>query len=283
MQSADSQARNIQARITAIEKQHVKALESESECATVLAEIRAEQTLLDADLTESERLREVLETLDKSRKDARLAFERAKVEREKAAGAIERMKYSALLNRFPSMDETARLLLSRILADGHCLVCSAPASQRQVELEQLVEKGFCPICGAEPTEQDNVVGPHKVDQARRKRESKRLALARKEEETQRRQMTDFSDQYDQTLAELEKLGKKIRERKRKDRRLRARLPDTTTSEEYESVIAALRRERSEWIHERALHLKDLRILLSEQSDSITSKSQELKTAFCPFD
>ena len=277
--SADSQARNIQTRITAIEKQHVKALESESESAAVLAEIKAEQTLLDADLTEFERLREVLVALDKSRKDARLAFERAKVEHEKATGAIERMKYSALLNRFPSMDEAARLVLSRILADGHCLICNARASQKQVELEKLVDRGCCPICGAEPIEQDNLVGPHIVDQARRKRENERLILARREEDTQHRQMSEFTDQYDQTLAELERLGNEIRERERKDKRLRARLPDTTTSKEYESVLKALRRERSEWVHVRASRLRDLQMLLSDRNDRITSKSQELKKVF----
>lgn len=279
LQSADSQARNIKTRITATEKQRDEVLASESESAAVLAEIEAEQRLLDADIEASERLTEVLEELDEGRKAARLAFERSKVEREKAAGAIERLKYSALLHRFPSMEETTRLVLSRILTDGRCLACSAPAREKQAELEEVVESGCCPICGAEPVEQDNVVGAHQVDQARRVKEIERLNLARKEEDTQRRLMADFSDQYDETLEELGKLRKKIEDRTRADKRLRSRLPDTTTSKEYENVLKTLRRERSVWIEKRATHLKNLQLLLSKRRERITSKSNELKETF----
>ena len=125
LQSADSQARNIHARITATKKQWRKALQLEAKSEGVLAKIEAEQQLLDAELEEVERLQERLEQLDENRKAARLAHERAKIEREAAIGVIERLKYTALLKYFPSMEDTTRLVMSRIITDSRCLVCNA--------------------------------------------------------------------------------------------------------------------------------------------------------------
>ena len=102
--SADSQARNIHARMTAIEKRRNKALQLEAGSEGVLVALEAEQKLLDAELEELERLQETLEQLDEDRRAARLAHERAKLEREDAIRAIERLKYTALLKRFPSME-----------------------------------------------------------------------------------------------------------------------------------------------------------------------------------
>ena len=117
------------------------------------------------------------ERLDEERKGARLAHERAKREREDAAGAIERLKYAVLLRHFPSMEDTTRLVLSRIMSDGQCLACNAPANDKRAELEDQIARGCCPICGAEPQAQDNVVAPHEFDKAKRERELERAELA----------------------------------------------------------------------------------------------------------
>ena len=193
LQSADSQARNIHARITATEKQWRKALQREAGSEGVLAEIEAEQKLLDAELVEVERLQEALEQLDENRKAARLAHERAKIEREDAIGAIERLKYTALLKHFPNMDDTTRLVMSRIMTDSRCLVCNASAKEKRIELEQQVARGCCPVCGAEPEAQDNVVAPHEFDQAKLERERRRAERAKLEEETKFRQLHDSTD------------------------------------------------------------------------------------------
>ena len=63
----------------------------------MLAQLEAEQKLLDAEVAEASRLDEVLAQLDTDRQQARLELERAKVEREEASGSMERLKYTALL------------------------------------------------------------------------------------------------------------------------------------------------------------------------------------------
>lgn len=279
LQSADSQARNIHARSSAMEKQRDKALEREAGEQGVLAKLQAEQKLLDAELEERQRLQALRERLDEERKRARLAHERAKREREDSAGAIERLKYAALLRHFPSMEDTTRLVMSRIMSDGQCLACNAPANEKRAELEDQIARGCCPICGAEPEVQDNVIGPHEFDQAKRERELERAKLAKREEEKTLQQLHDSVTDYDETLNQLEKITASIEERKRKEKRLRAELPDTTTSREYENVLNTLRNELREWEVRRATHLRNLRSLLNERKESMTGKSNELVETF----
>ena len=263
LQSADSQARNIHARMSAIEKRRNKALRLEAGSERVLAALEAEQTLLDAELEEAERLQEALEQLDEDRRAARLAHERAKLEREDAIRAIERLKYTALLKRFPNMDDTTRLVMSRIMTDSRCLVCNASAEQKRLELEQNVLRGFCPICGAEPEAQDNVIATHEFDQARLDRERARAERAKLEEETKFHELHETAERYDQTLKKLTRTRESIDERKRKNRRLRSSLPQTTTSKEYDNVLNTLRKDHREKQEERATHLQELRILLND--------------------
>ena len=279
LQSADSQARNINVRITATRTQLSKALQREAGSEDVLTKIKAEQELLDAELVEADQLGQMLEQLDENRKDARLAHERAKIEREDAAGAVERMKYAALLNHFPRIDDTTRLALSRIMSDSRCLVCNASAKDKQLELEQQVASGCCPICGAEPKAQDNVVAAHEVDQARLQRERERVERAKLEEETRFQQLRDFSSRYDQTLERIVKIRQSIKERGEKNRRLRTRLPETITSSEYENTLKTLSSEHREWQERRATYSQELRSLLAAKEEAITAKSNELIETF----
>ncbi len=279
LQSADSQARNIHARMTAIEKQRNKTLQREAGAQGVLAQLEAEQKLLDAELEEQRRLQERLGELDESRRDARLAHERAKIEREEAAGAIERLKYSALLRRFPNMEDTTRLVISRIMSDGRCLVCNASATDKRAELEDQIKRGCCPVCGAEPEVQDNVVGPHEFDHAKRQREQERAERAKQEEEKTFQQLRDSMTAYNKTIRQLEETRASIQERTTRGRRLRTQLPDTTTSREYERVLDTLRNEFREQEELRATHLRDLRSLLTDRREAMTQQSSALTETF----
>ena len=279
LQSADSQARNVHARMTATEQQLTKALQQEAQAEGVLAELSAEQEFLDAELGEAQRLEAALQELNEQRKRARLAYERAKIVREEADGAVERLKYTALLRHFPSMDDTTRLVLSRIMTDGRCMACNAPAQEKQVELEQQVARGCCPICGAESKFQDNVVAPHEFDQALLVRQRQRAANAKRDEAAQLADLQDFAGKYKETLSEWERLQESIATRTDKNRQLRARLPDTVTSTEYQNALRSLRREFDEWQAKRAARLEGLRTFFSARRDVIVAKSSELVDAF----
>lgn len=279
LQSADSQARNVHARITATERRWRKALREEAQVEGVLAELAAEQKVLDAELEDAAALDAALRQLDEERRDVRLAYERAKIAREEADGAIERLKYTALLRHFPSMDDTVRMLLSRIMTHERCLVCNAVATRKRRELELQIEHGCCPICGAEPEAQDNIVAAHEFDQAKMDRESVKAERAQREESTQSEKLRETISDYERTLEQLHSVRRSIHERTRKNKYLRTQLPDTVASKEYENTLKSLRREHAEWQDVRAHRLQELRSLFAERKDAITSKAAELLEAF----
>ena len=279
LQRADSQARNLHARLTTTQRRLDQALRQEAGAEGVLAELSAEHQLLDAELAEAARLEGALHQLDDERQRARLSYERAKIVREEADGAVERLKYTALLRHFPRMDDTTRLVLSRIMADGRCLVCKAPAHERQIELEQRVAQGCCPICGAQPEVQDNVVAPHEFDQARLLRERERAERAHHEEAVQLAELETSSESHREALSQWESVQESIRVRTDRHRQLRARLPQTVNSREYQDELRSLRSDHDRWQALRASHLQELRTLFADRRDVILAKSQELVAAF----
>ena len=279
LQRADSQARNVHARIATTERRLDETLRQEAGAEGVHAELSAELRLLDAELSDATRLEDALQQFDDERKRARLAYERAKLMREEADGAVERLKYTALLRHFPSMDDTTRLVLSRIMADGRCMVCNASAQERQIDLEQKVARGCCPICGAEPEVQDNVVAQYEFDQARLVRERERAAQARREEAAQLAELEEFAGSHTTTLSQWESVQESIRVHTEKNRELRARLPKTVTSREYQNELRSLRSDHDQWQALRASHLQELRTLFADRRDVITARSKELVKAF----
>ena len=164
-------------------------------------------------LNERQILEQQLDDLDQARKAARLDHEKAKLEREEAESAVERLKYTALLRLFPKMEDAGRLVILRILTKEECLVCGADATKRRKELEALLEKGCCPACGSEPAQQTQVVAPHEVEEARVERARTRADVAKTEEETTRRRLVDLVSEYEGALASIKDIRQAIEERR----------------------------------------------------------------------
>lgn len=279
LQSADSQARNIHSRISATEDDLRDARRREAGSEGILAQLEAEQRLLDAELAEVARLDGVLAQLDTDRQQARLELERAKVEREEASGAIDRLKYTALLRLFPTMDDAARLIVSRILSEGRCLVCNANADSKRAELEVLMAAGCCPACGAPPEQQENVHPQHVFEQAKLDQARDRVELTRKEERSRQAVLERLTTAYKTTLDEVVKLRRSTDDRRQRERRLRIQLPSSTTSAQFESALKTLNGQHQKFQTKRAQCFSELRALLNSKEERITSQSAELIETF----
>ena len=279
LQSADSQARNVHARIQAT-KHDLSELRRQGSGAEALhVQLVTEQTILEAELDEASRLEASLSQLDLERRDARLSHERAKIEREDAAGAVERLKYTALLRYFPRMDDTTRLVLSRIMTDGRCLVCNSDAQDKQIALEDKMSHGYCPVCGAKPIEHDNVVPPHAFKQASLARARDRAERARHEEETKYRQLHDLVSEYDRALERLTVVRQSIQDRERNSKRLRTRLATREDIREYENTLSALEAQYRHWSATRGYLFQKLDTFLSAKRSAILSRSDLLMDTF----
>jgi len=279
LQGADSQARNIQTRITATMDELRETRRKEAGSEGIVAQLQAEQKLLDADLAEIDRLNALLAEADETRQQTRLEVERAKVEREDASGAVERLKYTALLRLFPTMDDAARLIVSRIMTESKCLVCESDAQEKRIELESLIAAGCCPACGAPPEAQENVHPQHEFEQAKLDQARERLELTRREEDSASQRLKSISEIYKTAFDRLMTLRRSANDRKDRDQRLRGQLPRNTTSTQLEATLETLKIQQQDWLGRRAEYFESLKILLERNEERITSKSAELMVKF----
>ena len=279
VQSADSQARGINARITATEEDLKKAKKLEAGSEAAAAQLEAEQKLLDADLIEKARIDEKLIAFEEQRRSVRLQHEKAKISREEASGAVERIKYSALANLYPDMDQASRLVIARILTQSKCLVCDAGAAGKREELEALLAKGICPACGAPPEEQHNVIGKYKFEQAKLDAAVATAKLAETEVVAKASELGQIRASYERALNRSIALKEAIDDRKATNRRLRAELPDGVTSKEIEGALTTLRRQQAEFLAKLAEHARDLSELLTSKEELISSRAAEVMLNF----
>ena len=279
LQSADSQGRNIHARITATERDLRRARQREAGSEEAVKKLEHEQELLEAGREEMERCDRELFQLDAERQQTRLEFERAKIEHEEAVGAVERLKYTALHRLFPTMEDASRLVLSRIMTEEKCLVCNANAHDKRIELEAQVAQGHCPACGAPPGKQENVYPQHEFEQAKLDQAKERVDLSHAEKNAKGSELERISIRYNQTFKRLVDLRRSVEGREQNSNRLRTRLPRGVTSQQYESALDALREQHREWESKRAIHFNDLKDLLDSKKDAITSKATVLAEEF----
>ena len=282
VQSADSQARNIQTRITSTERELREKQSREAGAKGVSAKLEAEQKLLDAELEELRRFDEVLARLDEERRQVRLENEKAKMTREEASGAIEKLKYDALVSLYPTMDESARLVVARIMTEARCLVCNSEASRKQQELEQQIKEGFCPACGAENATQETVVPAHVFEKAKLNSALEQSRLARVEEDQKAKRLKEITSEYESALASVSDIRKSISDRKQNNNRLRSQLPSDTTSVQLEQTLETLGAQRNYWMSLRSEKFENLKKLLAENEELVTSKAEELKHEFVKF-
>ena len=279
VQSADSQARNIHTRITQTKEDLDDETARLASAKGFVAKLNAEQKLLDAELEQIRLLEEDLDQLESERQNARLAFVRAKLEREESLAAVEKIKYNRIFQLFPKMEETTRFVMSRIMADGRCLVCDSDATDKRVQLEAEIAKGHCPVCGTKPDFPKAVAPLFEFEQARLDKAIQSLELAKQQEESKSNRLSEATHEFNSTIEEISRLRDSAQERRIRNSRLRTELPQAANIEDYQRTLDTLKRQHSESMAECAARLKDLRELLNRKESIITEKSTELIEAF----
>jgi hypothetical protein len=277
---ADSRARNLRARAFNIDEELKEARRREAVSPKLKAQLAAEQKLLEADLQRRQALEATLGELDEGRKAVRLEHEKAKLQREEADSAVDRLKYAALLSLFPTMEDAARYTVLKILTTGECLVCGADASKQREELETLLASGYCPACGAEPERQVRIGAPQNIQATQVKRARTRATLARAEEESTRKALADLVSEYDQVLNSITEVGKTIEDRMRREHRLSAELPVTSvTILDLQRALETTRRQQYEQEAVRANAARELRGVLKQGHARIVSQARRLSARF----
>lgn len=291
--SADSSARNASTFASRLERDIAQLEEALQKNAGVTAELAAQQKLLDADLERQGELENNAAELKKSQVGFARQMERAKLAEDGARRELEELRYTALGRLFPSLDETARYILTHLFADAHCLACGADAAAEVERLERAILDGICVVCNAPPDRQERtsaseqVVPVHMVEQKMLDRAVAAVINAR----TEREAAASAEDKVRTSLVavneELDRVSRSIDERRLAHATLRARLPpDPEEIAEKRRSLENARKSQHEYEQERAREERKYQLLLTQTEElfraaavRVSHRFQRFATAF----
>ncbi len=291
--SADSSARNASAYASRLEKDIGSLEDALERNAGVTAELAATQTLLDADLERQAELETKAEELKKQLNSLARQMERSKLAEDGARRQLEELRYTALGRLFPSLDETARYILTHLFADAHCLACGADAKDEIARLDHAIVDGICAVCGADPSRQERssvseqVVPVHMIEQKMLDRALEAVANARTEREAAASAEAGTRNQLQELNSELDRISRSIDERRLANATLRARLPpDPDEIAEKRRALENARRSQQEYERQRARAERKYQVLLNTTEElfraaavRVAHRFQRFATAF----
>lgn len=128
---------------------------------------------------------EILETLvekrrihENQRTELRSTFETAKFNYDDILREIEALKLARVASAFPKAQASSRYVLARLIGDQECLACGAEDGPLIEQWASAIAEGNCLICGSVPFDQETVVPPVAVDNARLAKTESRLISAK---------------------------------------------------------------------------------------------------------
>jgi hypothetical protein len=280
---ADSYARNLNSILTVEKTRLAQAEQAHATAPALKAELGSLLTLLDADLANREAIEGQLNNVTSQIRAVRLNLERAKIEREDAERALERIKFGALSRMFPDMEDIARLTILNLLSKSECLVCGASDQALRNEIEQKLDRGICPVCNSPPDAQYKIVKVREVEAARVRKTRQRAVLAASEEDAQEKRWVELTLARDATVNSLQALTDQIDELQIKVGGLKAQLPTPTQQiNELRGYVDRMQRDVIAAGARRAELSKKLREALKAVDKVVIKNSDRLTKKFSGY-
>jgi hypothetical protein len=281
--SADSAARNVANVLGPQRKRLEDARAAQATAPSLRAELKSKQTLLAAAEAQRSTLDERREAIQADRRSLQLDYERAKIERDESARAVERLKYEALSRVFPKLEDAALLTVLTLLSTGDCLVCGAHAEAARAHMEAELTGGICPVCHSPPAKQANIVAPHEVESSRLARMRRRAQQALAEEASLAQRFTALNQEYDTLLHQIKGASSEISNLDSELRVLGAKLPRPTKEiEDLESQVRAMEKILDEHRARRAEYASALREANKLVQTAAVEKTDVLRDAFAHY-
>lgn len=227
---ADSRARNFSSIASQV-KEELDALVTKLKLNKgVGAQLSKAEETLAADIDRRDSLESTLHSLESKIKDLQRDVQVQKLNEDDALKSLEDVRYTALFRLFPTLDDTARYILTHLYAKGICLACEADRQDLSQKFEELLEKHFCLVCGAPPELQRRVqqggalVGPETLEFARIQSARETLANAKIQRHAAEEELQSTEAEWRRTLTELTELSTKVASQEVDVEQLRAKLP-----------------------------------------------------------
>ena len=281
--SADSSARNLLTIVNRRAKKRAQAIEQLAKVTEVTAELGALREAQDSAREERRRLRDEIDAIETHRESARLRLLRQRATRDESLREVERIKMHAIAGRFPKASDTARYILTHLVAESECLACGTKVTDAVADLERRLEDGVCVVCGTPLGLQEDVVPQEDVDQRRLDRVYKNLRQADQAIDAADRDLIDANADHQCRIAQLEEIDRELHKRDAKVRVLAHKLPpDERELDEDGRRIAAMREQHAELVDERQIAEVKLEALLEEANDLIRSRHDEVGQIFSDY-
>ncbi len=273
----DTRWRNLQAAVTKEEKTLDERVHGNRDSSNVKRRIDALSALQEVEEAQLESARERLPSIEADRDSARLEHLRAMEERESAYRNVEHVRLSQLQAAFPAYEDTAKYILSQILASETCLVCGSEVPHLAVELERRITGAECVIC-ATPVDRPSAEPQGDISTAER---ALSAAEERRRLTDEQRKNVDLSCQ--QVLADIALLESSVSSRRNEIELLVRSLPPAEREVKERRTEFNVLRARAEMYKAELSQKRDqFDRYVQQVRAEISYRKDEIKSAFDRF-
>jgi hypothetical protein len=193
---------------------------------------------------------------------------------------LEEVRYGALFRLFPTLDETARYVLTHLYAKGVCLACEADRTDLVPKFEEMIGEHVCVVCQAPPEQQrrphsaEAIVLPQALEAARLAAAREKLATAQAQRKSAEDELTRLEQIAADTLRELTELSASAAARSVEVEQLRAKLPpDPEEVKRLRETYDNLRRSQADAEKLRAKHERKYQTLLRQTQAALRAATR----------
>jgi hypothetical protein len=278
--SADSSARNLSAVIYKMTKDRNKQVNRQQSEGETRAKLAALQAGIHEFTRSAEILRVELDGLEEERDNARLQLKRADAEVSAAIQEYERLKFDALRFAFQGIPPTQQYLFLKLVTDRVCFACGQPAKETAAVIQQRLDRGLCPVCGARHAAAGPIFLPEgwreSAVAAYEKLEAARAIYAENQKTYDDR--AQRAEQCDRNIAEVKR---QIENSRLDAHKLSKLLPDGDAEklDKQQSRIAAFMEQMKDFQEQRALAENDIQALLADLKRRAEHISGRLQSRF----
>ena len=231
----DSRVRNLQNALNREEGVERRARARAKQGKTVAQQLADLDEELQVQINELEAASEALPGAEEARQQARLRALTFEQEYDAARRDLEHRQLSRIAAAFPSHDETAKYLISRLLSTDTCQTCGHVVPAVAAMLAERIDESLCVICGSTLNGANAVRQPSLT---RLGNEVDRLATALA---ASREARTEAEAAYDALLASFTRLDAAVAQKRSAIAALVRRLPpDERSLREQSAEVSSLR-------------------------------------------
>jgi uncharacterized coiled-coil protein SlyX/energy-coupling factor transporter ATP-binding protein EcfA2 len=273
----DSQVRNDHAALTRLQRRIEADEVSQGAEEGVRARIRSIAPLLEQDVRKKEELLADVDTLDERRRELRRDLLVAEDLASRIEEELEESRLRIVYSHFPEKAETAKYLISLLMSDGRCAVCSTESPGLAKTLNERVNEFCCVLCGShvQPESTKNISS---IDQSRLAALRSQLASQASRIEALQSELKDASKKYDNFNAHLISLTDEIDARRQLLDTLTASLPADSENQvrakdelsELSKKIADDRRKLNKLANAFVKNTEALNLRVSKRGNEIKS-------------